>query len=193
MWALAAVGVLGAWWIYGIDLERRAAVRLRLGPVNQIVRHKFFVDEIYATVIVAPLRVARVVPRRRRRPPRDRRRRERPRRRSSSRRAGVVRRAAVRASCATTRSASSAARRCSSSYVVRRGRGAPMSVTVPAGSRCCCSSRSRGRSSSRFAPRNDELLQAPRARRLVRDVRRVARRLRAVSSQATPGSSSSSA
>ena len=57
MWALAAVAVLGAWWIYGIDLERRAAVRLRLGPVNQIVRHKFFVDEIYATVIVAPLRV----------------------------------------------------------------------------------------------------------------------------------------
>jgi NADH-quinone oxidoreductase subunit L len=57
MWALAAVAVLGAWWIYGIDLERRAAVRLRLGPVNQIVRHKFFVDEIYATVVVAPLRV----------------------------------------------------------------------------------------------------------------------------------------
>jgi NADH-quinone oxidoreductase subunit L len=57
MWALAAVAVLCAWWIYGIDLERRAAVRLRLGPVNQIVRHKFFVDEIYATVIVAPLRV----------------------------------------------------------------------------------------------------------------------------------------
>jgi NADH-quinone oxidoreductase subunit L len=57
MWALAAVAVLGAWWIYGIDLERRAAVRLRLGPVNQIVRHKFFVDEIYATVVVAPFQL----------------------------------------------------------------------------------------------------------------------------------------
>jgi NADH-quinone oxidoreductase subunit L len=57
MWAIAAVAVLGAWWIYGIDLERRAAVRLRLGPVNQLVRHKFFVDEIYATVIAAPLQV----------------------------------------------------------------------------------------------------------------------------------------
>jgi NADH-quinone oxidoreductase subunit L len=57
MWALAAVGVLLASWVYGADLERRAAVRLRLGPVNSIVRKKFFVDEIYATVIVAPLRV----------------------------------------------------------------------------------------------------------------------------------------
>ncbi|MEX2394286.1 MAG: NADH-quinone oxidoreductase subunit L [Actinomycetota bacterium] len=57
MWALAAVAVLGAWWIYGTDLERRAAVRSRLGPVNSIVRQRFFVDEIYATVIVAPLRL----------------------------------------------------------------------------------------------------------------------------------------
>ena len=57
MWALAAVGVLSAWWIYGTDLERRAAVRLRLGPVNSIVRQKFFVDEIYATIFVAPLRL----------------------------------------------------------------------------------------------------------------------------------------
>jgi NADH-quinone oxidoreductase subunit L len=57
MWAIATVGVLAAWWIYGIDLERRAAVRLRLGPVNSIVRHKFFVDEIYATVIVAPFQL----------------------------------------------------------------------------------------------------------------------------------------
>jgi NADH-quinone oxidoreductase subunit L len=58
MWALAAVAVLGAWWIYGVDLERRAALRQRLGPVNQLVRQKFFVDEIYATVIVAPVRLA---------------------------------------------------------------------------------------------------------------------------------------
>ncbi len=57
MWALAAVAVLGAWWVYGVDLERRAAVALRLGPVNQLVRQKFFVDEIYATVIVSPLRL----------------------------------------------------------------------------------------------------------------------------------------
>jgi NADH-quinone oxidoreductase subunit L len=57
LWALAAVGVLSAWWIYGVDLERRAAVRLRLGPVNTLVRQKFFVDEIYATVIVAPVRL----------------------------------------------------------------------------------------------------------------------------------------
>jgi NADH-quinone oxidoreductase subunit L len=57
MWSLAAVGVLGAWWIYGTKLERRDAFRLRLGPVNSIVRQKFFVDEIYATLIVSPLRV----------------------------------------------------------------------------------------------------------------------------------------
>jgi NADH-quinone oxidoreductase subunit L len=57
MWALAAVGLLAAGWIYGTDLERRAAVRLRLGPVNSIVRQKFFVDEIYATLIVSPMRV----------------------------------------------------------------------------------------------------------------------------------------
>jgi NADH-quinone oxidoreductase subunit L len=57
MWATAAIGVLAAWWIYGVDLERRAAVRRRLGPVNSLVRQKFFVDEIYATVIVAPVRL----------------------------------------------------------------------------------------------------------------------------------------
>jgi NADH-quinone oxidoreductase subunit L len=58
LWALSAAGVIGAWWIYGVDLERRAAVRRRLGPLNSIVRHKFFVDEIYSVLIVAPLRVA---------------------------------------------------------------------------------------------------------------------------------------
>jgi NADH-quinone oxidoreductase subunit L len=53
------VAVLAAWLIYGTaDLERRAAVRARLGPVNTLVRQKFFVDEIYATVIVAPVRLA---------------------------------------------------------------------------------------------------------------------------------------
>jgi NADH-quinone oxidoreductase subunit L len=57
MWALAAVGVLGAWAIYGSDLERREAVRKRLGPVNTLVRQKFFVDEIYATVVVAPVQL----------------------------------------------------------------------------------------------------------------------------------------
>jgi NADH-quinone oxidoreductase subunit L len=57
MWSLAAVGVVAAWWVYGVDLERRAAVRLRMGPVNSLVRHKFFVDEIYATIFVAPLRL----------------------------------------------------------------------------------------------------------------------------------------
>jgi NADH-quinone oxidoreductase subunit L len=55
--AAAAGGVLVAWWIYGVDLSRRMAVRRRLGPVNTLVRHKFFVDEIYATVIVAPVRL----------------------------------------------------------------------------------------------------------------------------------------
>jgi NADH-quinone oxidoreductase subunit L len=57
MWALAAAAVLGAWWVYGIDLERREAIRARLGPVNQLVRHKFFVDEIYATIVVSPLQL----------------------------------------------------------------------------------------------------------------------------------------
>jgi NADH-quinone oxidoreductase subunit L len=57
MWALAAVGVLAAWWIYGVDLERREAVRKRIGPLNTLVRQKFFVDEIYATVFVAPVRL----------------------------------------------------------------------------------------------------------------------------------------
>src|SRR5258706_13192845 len=59
MWALAAGAVIAAWLIYGTaDLERRAAVRRRLGPVNTLVRQKFFVDEIYATIIVAPVRLA---------------------------------------------------------------------------------------------------------------------------------------
>ncbi|MEX0874804.1 MAG: NADH-quinone oxidoreductase subunit L [Actinomycetota bacterium] len=57
MWALAAVGVLAAWWIYGVDLERREAVRKRIGPLNTLVRQKFFVDEIYATAFVAPVRL----------------------------------------------------------------------------------------------------------------------------------------
>jgi NADH-quinone oxidoreductase subunit L len=57
MWALAAAGVLGAWWIYGVDLERRASVRKRIGPLNTLVRQKFFVDEIYATVFVSPVRL----------------------------------------------------------------------------------------------------------------------------------------
>ena len=57
LWAASAGGALAAWWIYGVDLARRAAVRRRLGPVNTLVRHKFFVDEIYATVIVAPVRL----------------------------------------------------------------------------------------------------------------------------------------
>jgi NADH-quinone oxidoreductase subunit L len=55
--AAAAGGALVAWWIYGIDLDRRMAVRRRLGPVNTLVRHKFFVDEIYATLIAAPARL----------------------------------------------------------------------------------------------------------------------------------------
>ena len=59
MWALAAVATLGAWFIYATgDLRHREMVRSRLGPVNTLVRQKFFVDEIYATVIVAPLRLA---------------------------------------------------------------------------------------------------------------------------------------
>jgi NADH-quinone oxidoreductase subunit L len=59
LWALVAVAVLAAWWIYGTaNLRRREMVRARLGPVNTIVRQKFFVDEIYATVIVAPLKLA---------------------------------------------------------------------------------------------------------------------------------------
>ncbi len=58
MWALAAAAALGAWLIYGTaNLERRATVRARLGPINTLVRQKFFVDEIYATVIVAPMRL----------------------------------------------------------------------------------------------------------------------------------------
>jgi NADH-quinone oxidoreductase subunit L len=57
VWAVAAIGALSAWWIYGVDLERRVAVRRRLGPVNTLVRNKFFVDEIYATLIVAPARL----------------------------------------------------------------------------------------------------------------------------------------
>jgi NADH-quinone oxidoreductase subunit L len=57
LWAASAGGVLVAWWIYGVDLARRAAVRRRLGPVNTLVRRKFFVDEIYATAIVAPVRL----------------------------------------------------------------------------------------------------------------------------------------
>jgi NADH-quinone oxidoreductase subunit L len=54
LWVVSAGGALVAWWIYGVDLSRREAVRRRLGPVNTLVRHKFFVDEIYATLIVAP-------------------------------------------------------------------------------------------------------------------------------------------
>jgi len=58
MWALAAAAALGAWFIYATgDLRRREMVRSRLGPVNTLVRQKFFVDEIYATVIVAPIRL----------------------------------------------------------------------------------------------------------------------------------------
>ncbi len=57
LWALSAAGVLGAWWIYGIDLERRLVARRLLGPLSTLVRNKFFVDEIYATVIVAPARL----------------------------------------------------------------------------------------------------------------------------------------
>jgi len=57
LWAASAGGALAAWWIYGVDLSRRTAVRRRLGPVNTIVRHKFFIDEIYATLIAAPARL----------------------------------------------------------------------------------------------------------------------------------------
>jgi NADH-quinone oxidoreductase subunit L len=57
MWVLATIGAIGAWWVYGVDLQRREALRRRLGPVNTLVRQKFFVDEIYATVVVAPARV----------------------------------------------------------------------------------------------------------------------------------------
>jgi NADH-quinone oxidoreductase subunit L len=58
MWALSATAAVAAWLIYGTaNLERRASVRDRLGPVNTLVRQKFFVDEIYATVIVAPVRL----------------------------------------------------------------------------------------------------------------------------------------
>ena len=57
LWAASAGAALVAWWIYGVDLSRRLAVRRRLGPINTVVRHKVFVDEIYATVLVAPMRL----------------------------------------------------------------------------------------------------------------------------------------
>ncbi len=57
MWAIAAVGVLAAWWTYGVDLARREAMRRRLGPLNTLVRQKFFVDELYATIVASPARL----------------------------------------------------------------------------------------------------------------------------------------
>ena len=57
MWTVAAVGVLGAWWMYGFDPARREAVRGRLGPLYTLARQKFFVDEIYATLIASPARL----------------------------------------------------------------------------------------------------------------------------------------
>jgi NADH-quinone oxidoreductase subunit L len=58
MWTVAVAGVLGAWLIYGVDLQRREIVRRRLGPLNTLVRQKFFVDEIYATLFASPARLA---------------------------------------------------------------------------------------------------------------------------------------
>jgi NADH-quinone oxidoreductase subunit L len=58
MWALAAIAVVGAWWLYGVDQQRRVVVHRWLGPARTLVRNKFFVDEIYATVLVAPARLA---------------------------------------------------------------------------------------------------------------------------------------
>ncbi len=57
MWAIVAVGVLAAWWMYGVDLRRREAIRRRMGPVYSLVRQKFFVDEIYATLFASPARL----------------------------------------------------------------------------------------------------------------------------------------
>ncbi len=57
MWAISAVGVLAAWWVYGVDLARRDVVHRRIGPVYTLVRQKFFVDEIYATVVASPARL----------------------------------------------------------------------------------------------------------------------------------------
>ena len=57
MWAISAVGVLAAWWVYGVDLARRDAVHRRIGPVYTLVRQKFFVDEIYATIFASPARL----------------------------------------------------------------------------------------------------------------------------------------
>ncbi|HVL80895.1 MAG TPA: NADH-quinone oxidoreductase subunit L [Actinomycetota bacterium] len=57
LWTVTAVAILGAWWVYAADPSRRETVRGRLGPVNTIVRNKFYVDEIYASFIVAPLRL----------------------------------------------------------------------------------------------------------------------------------------
>jgi NADH-quinone oxidoreductase subunit L len=57
MWAIATVGVLAAWWTYGVDLARRDALRRRLGPLNTLIRQKFFVDELYATIFASPARL----------------------------------------------------------------------------------------------------------------------------------------
>ncbi|HVE91625.1 MAG TPA: NADH-quinone oxidoreductase subunit L [Actinomycetota bacterium] len=57
LWAIAATGVVAAWWTYSSGLERRTALRRRLGPVSTLLRNRFFVDEIYATLIVAPARL----------------------------------------------------------------------------------------------------------------------------------------
>lgn len=57
VWAVSAIAVVAAWWTYSADLTRRETLRRRLGPINTLVRHKFYVDEIYGSLIVAPLRL----------------------------------------------------------------------------------------------------------------------------------------
>jgi NADH-quinone oxidoreductase subunit L len=57
MWAISVFSVFVAWVIYGARIVDRHALRERLGPVNTLLRNKFFVDEIYATLIVSPARL----------------------------------------------------------------------------------------------------------------------------------------
>jgi NADH-quinone oxidoreductase subunit L len=58
LFALAAAGAVIAWGLYATSAEARAAARERPGPVFALLRSKLFVDEIYATLIVSPARLA---------------------------------------------------------------------------------------------------------------------------------------
>ncbi len=54
--AIAALGILAAWWLYLRNPALPGAIAARLGRLYRLLLHKYWIDELYAVLVVRPYR-----------------------------------------------------------------------------------------------------------------------------------------